>query len=231
MGNSSSNDKQASPSGETGSVSASSPVAVHAEPDNEVKPITSDYVKPPYGWVPPDPKWDRTSPPKIEPALRPSAVTIPEGATKLPLSELVSKIRGVILGNALGDAVGLSTEFMRKTQVQSLYGDMSDFTFSMIRKDQHRGKFVTGDWTDDTDQLLCILDSLLYNGGEIDERDIAYRIAYWSYNGYPELKDVMGLGLGQTVSEVRDTHAGCLYSFWLCCSSAFQTVLSFNFVL
>ena len=36
-----------------------------------------------------------------------------------------------------------------------------------------------GDWTDDTDQLLCILQSLLANKGAVVETDIATRISTW----------------------------------------------------
>lgn len=36
---------------------------------------------------------------------------------------LLDKIQGVIFGAALGDAVGLATEFMSKNNAKVLYGD------------------------------------------------------------------------------------------------------------
>ena len=37
----------------------------------------------------------------------------------------------------------------------------------MKHKDRHRGKFDTGDWTDDSDQMILILLSLIDNKGKV----------------------------------------------------------------
>lgn len=164
-------------------------VVTTAASSHDAMAYTTDNVPPPYSWVPKDPRWSRDNPPPIKP-LRPSSICAPSGGTKLPQDVLIDKIRGCVFGNALGDAIGLSTEFMNKEMAQRAYGDMHDFTFAKIVKDRHRARFPTGDWTDDTDQLLCILDSLLRYGGEVVETDIAHRIQYWSYNGYPGMSSL-----------------------------------------
>lgn len=40
-------------------------------------------------------------------------------------------------------------------------------------------QWAQGDWTDDTDQMLCILHSLLACHGQVQDVDIAKRIAHW----------------------------------------------------
>ena len=38
-------------------------------------------------------------------------------------NQIIDKIRGVIFGQAIGDALGLATEFMSKEEVESNYPD------------------------------------------------------------------------------------------------------------
>src|SRR6201999_3342474 len=81
-----------------------------------------------------------------------------QGASAMT-SDIADRVRGVLFGQAVGDALGFGTEFMPKSAVSRHYPDgLSDYA-------QIGGRFEPceqwrpGDWTDDTDQLLCILDS------------------------------------------------------------------------
>jgi len=102
------------------------------------------------------------------------------------------RIKGLIYGQAIGDALGLGTEFMSKSDVSRKYPD-GLHNFDQIIRDRHRCRWAKGAWTDDTDQMLCILDSILDNHG-IDIYDIAARLRSWVQNG--------GLGVGQLVMSV-----------------------------
>jgi hypothetical protein len=107
-------------------------------------------------------------------------LAIPEGASKLSKEQLVDKIRGTIFGAAVGDAVGLgififyflaiffshsfsayllsvysATEFLNKEQSSFVYGrEAITFGKGAFPRDRHRGRWLTGDWTDDTDQYV-----------------------------------------------------------------------------
>ena len=105
---------------------------------------------------------------------------------------LEDKIRGAIFGHAIGDALGLGAEFLSKTQVAEYYPSGLE-SYGQIVRDAHRRRWACGDWTDDTDQMLCILDSLL-SRHEVDQLDIAYRIHQWAAGG--------GMGIGRTVQSV-----------------------------
>lgn len=74
--------------------------------------------------------------------------------------EQVDKIKGVIFGQAIGDALGLATEFMSKSEVKKAYPN-GITSYSDIQQDEHTSRWEKGDWTDDTDQMLCILDAIL----------------------------------------------------------------------
>jgi len=132
----------------------------------------------------------------------PSLITIPEKASTLTNEELKNKIKGIIYGQAVGDAVGLATEFLSKSRSHEFYGDKEFISYEDIRQDAHRRRWARGDWTDDTDQAILILDGLLENGGKVSEVDFAQRLLFWVENGFPELGDTAGLGLGQTVGSV-----------------------------
>jgi ADP-ribosylglycohydrolase len=68
---------------------------------------------------------------------------------------------------------------------------------------------VPGDFTDDTDQMLLILENFLENQGKFDHVQFADNLLRWAYSGFPELGDTGGMGIGATVSAVL-RHEGTL---------------------
>eukprot|EP01112_Ceratiomyxa_fruticulosa_P016264 TRINITY_DN4886_c0_g1_i1.p1 TRINITY_DN4886_c0_g1~~TRINITY_DN4886_c0_g1_i1.p1 ORF type:complete len:369 (+),score=71.30 TRINITY_DN4886_c0_g1_i1:84-1190(+) len=115
--------------------------------------------------------------------------------------EIVDKIKGVIFGQAIGDALGLSTEFMSKNEAVAHYGVKRPITYDRIRQDHHRRRWLKGDWTDDTDQMILILNSFI-ELNEVDHIDFAKKLKFWVKSGFPEFGDLAGMGLGQTVGTV-----------------------------
>eukprot|EP01105_Mastigella_eilhardi_P028243 TRINITY_DN918_c0_g1_i10.p2 TRINITY_DN918_c0_g1~~TRINITY_DN918_c0_g1_i10.p2 ORF type:complete len:617 (+),score=123.79 TRINITY_DN918_c0_g1_i10:3185-5035(+) len=126
---------------------------------------------------------------------------LPDGATSLSPHALVDKVMGLVLGAAIGDAIGLATEFMTQAQAHFQYGggpiDFSDFV-----RCRHRNRWILGDWTDDTDQMVLILQQLLETGGDVDAKKFALELLRWAREGFSELGDGGGMGIGATVSSV-----------------------------
>jgi len=108
------------------------------------------------------------------------------------MSDLRDRCKGVLYGQAVGDALGLGTEFMSRAQVVAHYPHGLNH-YHQIIQDGHRSQWASGDWTDDTDQMLCILDSLIAEK-KLVPQDIAHRIYTWAANG--------GVDVGQLVAAV-----------------------------
>ena len=102
------------------------------------------------------------------------------------------RIKGCIFGQAIGDALGLGTEFMSAEEVRHHYPNgLSDY--SQIIQDKHRRRFIKGRWTDDTDMMLCVLYGIR-NFGEIDVQQVAVNFKAWA-EGLP-------MGIGRHTYEV-----------------------------
>lgn len=98
---------------------------------------------------------------------------------------LKEKISGCLWGQAIGDALGLGSEFMSKEEVKEFYPQGLS-RYDQIVQDSHRSRWKTGAWTDDTDMMLCILDG--YIEGKFNLHAIAQNFKDW-FNG-----DCLGIG-------------------------------------
>lgn len=107
--------------------------------------------------------------------------------------ETKDKIYGTIFGQAIGDALGLGTEFLSKTEIREKYPDGLK-EYSQIIRDYHRAKFQPGSWSDDTDMMLCIANAIIEDKG-INLHTIARNFKQWVYA--PETR-----GVGQTTLKV-----------------------------
>lgn len=152
------------------------------------------------------------------------SLALPFNASTLPREKLIDRIKGVIYGNCIGDAIGLSTEFMNRQMIDLCYPEVkrgaktleySDihpvtffffffnlnrfalsplFYFSLnfyfVEQDEHRNRWERGDWTDDSDQMILIMQSLMENQGHVDPRfDSGLRSCnkrgyFWKKNSY-----------------------------------------------
>jgi ADP-ribosylglycohydrolase len=105
------------------------------------------------------------------------------------------KIFGIIFGQCIGDALGLSTEFLSKEQVAKYYKN-KEFKYDNMVQDGHRSRWVTGDWTDDSDQMILILRDIIENNGTPSSNTFASKLYDWYYHGFPELGDEAGMDIG-----------------------------------
>ena len=102
-------------------------------------------------------------------------------------NHVIDKIKGVIFGQAIGDALGLGTEFLSKKEVQRYYPNgLTDY--NQIIQDPHRSRWEKGDWTDDKDMMLCIARAIIKDGGKVNPISVAQNFKNW-FNGNP-----MGIG-------------------------------------
>lgn len=106
-------------------------------------------------------------------------------------SEIKNKLFGCLFGQAIGDALGLGTEFMSQNDVKNYYPQKLT-NYSQIIQDRHRSRWEKGAWTDDTEMMLCILRA--FNGVRFDISKVAHNFKEW-FNDCP-------LGIGNNAANV-----------------------------
>jgi ADP-ribosylglycohydrolase len=129
-------------------------------------------------------------------------------------ARLHDRVCGLLIGAALGDAIGLSTEYLPRAEAEAFCA-RGPLCFQGWPRLSPRGtpthcaNWEEGDWTDDTDMQLCILDSLLAAPAsrEVSARDVASRFAAWAQGGFPEAPffDSRAVGIGGTTNAVLNS--------------------------
>ena len=92
-------------------------------------------------------------------------------------SSIAKRIKGIIFGQAIGDALGLGTKFMSRAEVFQNYPRGLSM-YSQMVQDWHRSKWRPGEWTDDTDMMLCIAHAMIEDRG-IKLETIARNFKEW----------------------------------------------------
>jgi ADP-ribosylglycohydrolase len=91
------------------------------------------------------------------------------------------KVRAVVYGQAIGDAWGVPYEMRTRAQIAEAGGVAYGFTASSRKNGE---SFAKGQWSDDTDMFLCILDAYLLDpltlDGHIESKALAQRFVTWS---------------------------------------------------
>ncbi len=90
---------------------------------------------------------------------------------------LKEKILGALFGYAIGDSLGLGTEFMTQKEVSRRYPNgLQDY--QQIIRDAHRAQWKRGSWTNVTEIVIKVLESYVALG-KFDYKDIACRLREW----------------------------------------------------
>ena len=82
---------------------------------------------------------------------------------------MLKKFRGALLGFAIGDALGMPAEGLKLDEVKKVFGRIEDFLDSPL------GDLKAGEWTDDTEQMLILAESLL-SKKYLDPADLSVRL-------------------------------------------------------
>jgi len=108
------------------------------------------------------------------------------------------RVRGALYGQALGDALGLAGEFKSSTLLELTYGPGGPTQFEDIHRPGGNGyTWKAGEWSDDTEQALAILDAYLEDG-DILPSTVGDRIRHWA--------DTDGRGMGNHTWNVLTHH-------------------------
>lgn len=101
----------------------------------------------------------------------------------------------MLFGYAIGDALGLGTELMTKGEVKRRYPEgLHDY--SQIIRDAHRSQWERGEWTNDTETVLPLLETIVDNK-DLDFMDYAHRLKAWYMTNPIDLTVNLRLNLSQ----------------------------------
>jgi ADP-ribosyl-[dinitrogen reductase] hydrolase len=89
------------------------------------------------------------------------------------LRQVIDRVRGALVGLAVGDAVGTAVEFMEPGSFEPVTDMVGGGPF----------KLAPGQWTDDTSLALCLAESLI-ECGRFDPSDQMDRYVRWYREGY-----------------------------------------------
>lgn len=95
----------------------------------------------------------------------------------MELEQVKSRFWATMYGEAIGDALGVGTEFMSKEEVMRVYPHGLSH-YSQINGCHHR--IEQGDWSDDTDMMLCLAQAIIDDGGAVNEYTIARKFREWA---------------------------------------------------
>lgn len=114
---------------------------------------------------------------------------------------LRDRYRGVLLGKAVGDALGATLEFMSRERIRTQYGTLRDIVGGGWLN------LPAGEITDDTQMALCIARSIVERG-EFDADDISDRFVGWYRSDPPDVGNTTADALRQLASGVPWEEAG-----------------------
>jgi ADP-ribosylglycohydrolase len=76
-----------------------------------------------------------------------------------------NKVRAVVYGQAIGDALGLPAEFKSAKAINTLWPDKAWPTTYQETRRMGSSNWKPGEWSDDTEQAICVLDAYLQGVG------------------------------------------------------------------
>ncbi|HEX5260464.1 MAG TPA: ADP-ribosylglycohydrolase family protein [Gaiellales bacterium] len=100
---------------------------------------------------------------------------------------LADRARGAMLGLAVGDALGAPLEWLHPDQIAARYGGpLRDLVASPL--------WERGEWTDDTAMALALAESIVDQGGYV-EQDVFARYALWARSGPKDIGSTVDAAL------------------------------------
>ena len=91
----------------------------------------------------------------------------------------MDRVAGCLLGVAAGDAMGMPSELMSRSKVKSDFGLITGFAPAPLDHPIVAG-YEAGRFTDDTCMTLCVAESIISCGGQVDPRAIGRAILDWA---------------------------------------------------
>lgn len=118
------------------------------------------------------------------------------------LQQEYSAILGALYGQAIGDAMGMPSELWPLHQVRDYFGWIDNFLPAPKENIAANG-FQAGEFTDDTQQAIALMDAVIQCRGNIDAKVIAKHILQWAERVDAFNKNILGPTSKQALLAIR----------------------------
>lgn len=95
------------------------------------------------------------------------------------IEEIKERIKGVLIGCAYGDAMGMPTEMMTREMIDELFPNGVHHFEPSTKKDVFKRNFPAGTVTDDTINTLLVCDVLIENKGIFNTHSYIHKLQKW----------------------------------------------------
>ena len=129
----------------------------------------------------------------------------------LGISEEEMKGLGCLIGMAIGDTLGSKYEFQPVNKDFYNADNYNSLWNEELSKSENKINDNNITWTDDTSMGICLLDSLIVNNGELNEKDLKNRFLLWWSHGYNNgsenfLSDGLGGQIRQSLNDYLNNY-------------------------
>ncbi len=97
-------------------------------------------------------------------------------------NELLRRIKGILIGGAVGDAYGMPTEFWTYNQIRKSFPDGIKTLLPSLENRLIPRTLTAGSITDDTINTVMILESIVKNQGKLNAKDYINHLIEWISN-------------------------------------------------
>ena len=104
---------------------------------------------------------------------------------------MIDKILGTLYGMAIGDSMGMPSELWSRKKIKNFFGKINYFVDSPSQNETAIG-YKKGCFTDDTEQALVILDSLIQNNFKPNVKILATNLIAWAKRTNAFDKNILG---------------------------------------
>lgn len=115
---------------------------------------------------------------------------------------LYQAILGCLYGQAIGDAMGMPSELWPQQQVRHYFGWIDQF-LAGPPENLAACEFAAGQFTDDTQQAIALMDALLACQGQVDGQVIGEHLLAWAERIHAFDKNILGPSSKAALSAIR----------------------------
>ncbi|WP_067843442.1 ADP-ribosylglycohydrolase family protein [Amphibacillus sediminis] len=118
-------------------------------------------------------------------------------------NQLLKRIKGILLGGALGDAYGMPTEFWTYNQIKRKFPDGIQTLLPSLENQLIPRSLPAGSITDDTINTVMLLESIVKNQGKLNAMDYIKHLSEWISNA-EDAKLVSGPSTLRAIQAIKE---------------------------